>query len=545
MSLPILQLRHSIATRLTAALLSFLLLFLLMAGIAYYRSATFENVLTGIVSTSLPEIRQAAMLAAQVKELPYLTEQLTRAESQAMRRLAYRDIEQKSRDIQQLLSEQQSHQLALKFDAIQRELRYLNELIEQHLYYQQAISHLLQEIYRFYDQVAVVARDSQALPQWALNFSGIIVRVGQVQSVDRLNELRQLTELIRNDLSKQQALLNTLDASLRTNAMTLQDSLSLLLLDETGLIKLRSEQLRIDGRVTGRTRFIRSMVQDFGFEAEHITLKKQSQLIQEVGDMSEKLNRQTYWIGVLSLLALGFLVVIIWCIKIQVINRLQRLKTMVMTKVDDSSPEQIYIGGRDEITELAKAFNFYALQANEQSNRVEALSRTDGLTGISNRRGFDHQLERLVSLCRERKLPLCVLMIDVDFFKNYNDLYGHQAGDECLRQVAELLRRVVSRSQDFVARYGGEEFVCILPETDITAARILASELLSAMSALKIEHKGSSVADHLTLSIGITGCDGENMPAADILIGLADAALYEAKAKGRNSMVEKQCGIDA
>lgn len=544
MKRPALRLRHSIATRLTAALLSFLLLFLLMAAIAYYRSTTFEKVLTGIVVTSLPEIRQAAMLAAQVKELPYLTEQLSRAESQAMRRLAYRDLEQKSRDIQQLLSEQQNHQLAVKFETIQRELQHLNQLIEQRLYYQQAISYLLREIYRFYDQVELVAHESQALPEWALNFSGIIVRVGQIQSVDRLNEMRQLTELIREDLSSQQALLDTLDASLRTNAMTLQDSLSLLLLDETGLVALRSEQLRIDGRVTGRTRFIRSMVQDFGFEAEHVTLNKQSRLIQDVGEMSETLSRQTYWIGVLSLLAMVFLIVMIWCIKVQVINRLQRLKTQVMAQAD-SSPELMQIDGNDEITELAKAFNFYAHQVSEQSSRVEALSRTDSLTGINNRRGFDHQLERLVTLCRERHLPLCMLMIDVDFFKNYNDLYGHQAGDECLRQVASLLRRVVGRSQDFVARYGGEEFVCILPETDISAARLLASELLAAMSEMNIEHKGSSVAGYLTLSIGITGCDGDNMPPADVLVGLADAALYEAKAKGRNCMVEKQCGIDA
>jgi diguanylate cyclase (GGDEF)-like protein len=543
MILSALRLRHSIATRLTAALLSFLLLFLLMAAIAFYRSAAFENALTGLVSMSLPEIRQAAMLATQVKELPYLTDQLSRAESQAMRRLAYRDLEQKSRDIQLLLNEQQNHQLVLKFDAIQRELLHLNELIEQHLYYEQAISYLLQEIYRFYDQVEVIARDSRAFPEWALNFSSIIVRAGQVQSIDRLNEVRQLTELIRADLDRQQSLIAMLDASLRTNAMTLQDSLSLLLLDDTGLIALRSEQLRIDGRVTGRTRFIRSMVQDFGLEAEYMTLQKQAQLTQDVGDLSAKLTRQTHWIGVLSLFALVFLVIMIWGIKTQVINRLQRLKTLVIGQVG-SQPEQIHIDGRDEITELAKAFNFYAQQVSEQNNRVEALSRTDGLTGINNRRGFDHQLERLVSLCRDRNIPLCVLMIDVDFFKNYNDLYGHQAGDECLRQVAGLLCRVVSRSQDFVARYGGEEFVCILPETDITAARILASELLTAMSELNIEHKGSLVAEYLTLSIGITGCDGENMPSAKTLIGLADAALYEAKAKGRNCMVEKQCGID-
>lgn len=536
--------RRPIAVRLSLALFSFLLLFMLMAAIAYYRAAAFENLLVDIVEDALPDIRQSAQLTTQVKEFPFLTEQLSQAESQAVRRLARHDIDLKSQALQALLSEQPNAQLSLKFDVIQRELEYLDQLVEQKLLYQQQIHQRLTQIHHFYEQIEVLARESTAIPDWALNFSGILIRAGRVPVMNRLSDVRQLAVQIEQELQWQRDLLMELDPTLQVSASTLQDSLAQLLLDQDGLIAMRTEQLRIQGRVTGRHHFIRSMVVDFGHEVEYLGAQQQNRLVAEVGELKQTLSRQTYWIGILSLLALVFLISMIWFIKVQVINRLVNLKSSVMGQVGKQA-ELIEVTGQDEITELTQAFNFYAARANEQSTRVEELSRTDALTGISNRRGFDHQLQRLVELCRERRLPLCLLMIDVDFFKNYNDLYGHLAGDECLRQVAAILRRVVGRSQDFVARYGGEEFVCILPETDITAARVLSSELLDAIRVLNIEHKGSAVADYLTLSIGITGCDGDCLPDAEVLIGLADAALYEAKARGRNCMIEKPCGIDA
>ena len=131
------------------------------------------------------------------------------------------------------------------------------------------------------------------------------------------------------------------------------------------------------------------------------------------------------------------------------------------------------------------------------------LAFVDGLTGIHNRRHFDSQLAVEWSRASRAGRPLSVLMCDVDFFKRYNDHYGHQAGDDCLRRVATSMRAALKRPADLIARYGGEEFACILPDTDLAGALHLAEELSAAVQGACIEHAASITAEIITLSIGV------------------------------------------
>jgi diguanylate cyclase (GGDEF)-like protein len=170
------------------------------------------------------------------------------------------------------------------------------------------------------------------------------------------------------------------------------------------------------------------------------------------------------------------------------------------------------------------------------NKQLESLSSTDSLTGIANRRRFDEVLlSEWVRAARIGK-PLALAMVDVDQFKAYNDLYGHQAGDKCLRLVAETFAATVCRTGDLVARYGGEEFAFIAPMTDGDNALVLARKACEAIKALEIEHSESPYG-RLTISIGVAvvvpGEDG----SIENLIARADAALYQAKANGRNRVV--------
>lgn len=172
----------------------------------------------------------------------------------------------------------------------------------------------------------------------------------------------------------------------------------------------------------------------------------------------------------------------------------------------------------------------------EANRRLTALSEIDPLTELPNRRKFD-QVLALETRRRERsRSPLAVLMIDVDHFKAFNDLYGHPEGDECLRLVAETLRSKVKRSGDMVARYGGEEFVAVLADTDENEAVAVAQNMLSAIHQLKVPHAGSD-AGIVTLSIGVslieTGAKS-GIRAGEIVLRAADRALYAAKQDGRN-----------
>lgn len=168
-----------------------------------------------------------------------------------------------------------------------------------------------------------------------------------------------------------------------------------------------------------------------------------------------------------------------------------------------------------------------------QADALRAMAFADGLTGIANRRLFDETLDAEWRRCCRSGARLAVLMIDVDFFKRYNDRYGHQAGDDCLRRVAAALKASLSRPFDLVARYGGEEFTCLLPETDAEGALVTAQRLETAVRGLSIEHLDSDVAVVVTISVGVAVMvplrDGEGAT----LVRQADAALYRAKQMGR------------
>ena len=161
------------------------------------------------------------------------------------------------------------------------------------------------------------------------------------------------------------------------------------------------------------------------------------------------------------------------------------------------------------------------------------LALSDALTGVANRRRFDEAMQLECAQVRRTGRPLSALMIDVDYFKAYNDRYGHQAGDLCLSQVARCLLEAVKRPTDIVARYGGEEFAMILPDTDERGADVVAQSLLSNVSAANLLHEGSSLG-RVSISIGGICIPGLSVAAPTALIRAADAALYEAKNSGRN-----------
>jgi diguanylate cyclase (GGDEF)-like protein len=171
---------------------------------------------------------------------------------------------------------------------------------------------------------------------------------------------------------------------------------------------------------------------------------------------------------------------------------------------------------------------------------LQRLTTLDGLTGIANRRRFDEALQTEWRRNARAATALSLIMIDVDFFKPYNDLYGHLMGDECLRMVAGMMHRVLKRPGDLLARYGGEEFVAILPSTPLAGGMLIAQQMCDAVADLSIPHAGSSVSNVLTVSLGLACAVPAHGVAPEKLTALADAMLYSAKQKGRNQ-VQSAC----
>lgn len=229
----------------------------------------------------------------------------------------------------------------------------------------------------------------------------------------------------------------------------------------------------------------------------------------------------------------------------------QRLKQNVLTQdipvlfvTAHNEPEQetrgLEVGGVDFISKpinpaVVRARVKTHLTMKLQSDLLKRMVFLDGLTGTFNRRYFDHRLLMEWQRAERDHTPLGLIMLDVDFFKRYNDHYGHQQGDDCLRHVAMTLKQTLLRPGDVVTRYGGEEFACLLPDTDPTGALLVAERMIQSVHALGLPHADSSVPGGVvTISAGCAVKLPSPGQRASDLLALADAQLYQAKSQGRN-----------
>jgi two-component system chemotaxis family response regulator WspR len=197
------------------------------------------------------------------------------------------------------------------------------------------------------------------------------------------------------------------------------------------------------------------------------------------------------------------------------------------------------------VNQVQRDIAYRALRASQQelmekNIELERLTNVDGLTGLSNRRYFDEYLQKEWERAQRERMPLALLMMDVDHFKLYNDSYGHLGGDDVLRRVAAVLRQAARRPADVAARYGGEEFALIMPGTPLEGAVAQAETLRAGVEALALPHRASLTASHVTISIGAASIVPERPATPSALIHAADGALYQAKRAGRNRVLSSQ-----
>lgn len=193
-----------------------------------------------------------------------------------------------------------------------------------------------------------------------------------------------------------------------------------------------------------------------------------------------------------------------------------------------------------ELQQMMKVFNEMSSSIQENKQLLEHLSNTDGLTGIANRRLFEDTLALTWKQAVEKRHPLSLLFIDIDYFKQFNDRFGHQKGDQCLIKIANALQELVENKKDLVARYGGEEFVIILPNTKRKEAIEVSEKVRRKVEKLQIKRSLEQKRDYVTVSIGVATMVPSVETAKESLIQLADQALYEAKNGGRNRVIVKE-----
>ncbi len=234
------------------------------------------------------------------------------------------------------------------------------------------------------------------------------------------------------------------------------------------------------------------------------------------------------------------------CAKLKANAATRNIPVIFITSLDEEEDETkgLEYGAVDYISRpltppivKVRVKNHLALKM--KTDLLEKISTQDGLTGIPNRRYFDKSLEQEWWYAMRCNQPLSLIMIDIDYFKPFNDNYGHLAGDDCLKQVAQQMAKNLERKTDILARYGGEEFACILPMTYAKGAVMIANKLQKSVLSLNIQHAYSSTAKQVTISQGVATLYPSQNDEPAVLIEAADQALYEAKACGRNQI---KCG---
>lgn len=213
------------------------------------------------------------------------------------------------------------------------------------------------------------------------------------------------------------------------------------------------------------------------------------------------------------------------------------IRDVVHVVRNDKGDVEALVGFMFDISERKKTEEeLFRLQ-----KEFEELSFKDGLTGVANRRMFDQIFEREWANARRTQQPLSVIMLDIDYFKEYNDHYGHIAGDDCLKHVGQVLKAAAVRPRDFIGRFGGEEFILVLPETSANAAKKVADRCRNLIFDEQIPHKKSHVNEVLTISLGVGTITPHQNDEPIEFIEEVDRRLYQAKQNGRNCIVDDKC----
>lgn len=223
-----------------------------------------------------------------------------------------------------------------------------------------------------------------------------------------------------------------------------------------------------------------------------------------------------------------FTLVILILIRFIFINPLHKITDFLRSwKKESGSPVGLETERVDEIGTLSRGINSF-------SRELQDMATTDSLTGLHNRHLMDSLIPGIWNIMSRDRSEITIILLDIDFFKKYNDTYGHQAGDKCLKELGFILKSSIKRSTDMIIRYGGEEFLLILPATALEGGLIIANKVQDLLQKKSLEHRSSEVSGHVTVSIGIASAFPNRENNLDLLIENADAALYESKESGRN-----------
>ena len=533
--------RLSLKNVFNLAVIGILFLFLLLSGLIYSSLFDYKTTFHDLANKSLPSVILSSELDGLSSRLLESTERLSHASSQIAIRLAEQDINLYSKQLKLNSNSYDKNEfLNTQLDTINLEISELKKLTQEKLVINKQLQIKNTEIHLLYDKALnslSLTHDNASNSSWVLQLSKTVTKASQVSSIKRLQEVRSAFKALEGELAllKQYAALDKAS----DEKLKISNNLKRLVLQDEGLVLLKIKQLRIEGRVIGRENFVFNIIQDYTRYLEYAAQEIQLQVTNKLADTNRRFRHEITFTGMILIGGILFLLIILWFIQKHVIERLRILNSIVKNKIQGGHHNAV-LTGNDEITDLADSFHLFTQTIEQQQIKLEHMSLSDGLTGIANRRALDLRLLHDIELSIRKKSHVAILLMDIDCFKLYNDNYGHAAGDECLKIIANCIKHALKRNSDFVARYGGEEFVCVLPDTNLAGAQDIANDIMHSVQEKKVTHEYSTVTDHITLSMGIAVSGPEQVLLPDKLLNKADKALYLAKENGKNQFCSAQ-----
>lgn len=529
--------RLSLGKQLSVLMLVVLLLFISVGFVLQTRLEQTQLVLNDLTLTTIPAMNSSTRGVLKSSELLLALESLTSARSPAERRIAELEVQKKiDESTKDIGYKNQTEILLLK--SIREETISLNQLIDQKLDLANQINIDLSSLWDLKKHAEYIKikqdkseeKDRNQLTQWKIAFLEVISLAYRITTTERLSDLQE----IHRNLERHLNVLDSVETNLsKKNKVTIQSinaNLRDILSDPENLTELRANYLRVMGRARGREHFIRNMISDYSNITNQLSLNEHQNLQIKAAELDQGMHNQKTWF-ISGFLLLAGMVIATLAFYSNAIKRLKKLTRKIHRMTEDSNDNTLYM---DEIDELFQAFEGFSQTIDIQKQRLEALSLTDSLTNIANRRAFDLHLFEQLAIQKNGPYDLSVLLIDVDFFKQYNDYYGHISGDEALQKIAAILDNSIDKKTDLTARYGGEEFVIVLTDKNVIKAKQITQQIQQNLNLANIEHKGSELYQTITVSIGIVTIHQGETTDTDTLMKKADTALYHSKHHGRN-----------
>lgn len=509
---------------------------IVLAISTYYRLNTFKQTLENVSEKSLATVISSGEIFTQVNTLASISERLVNANSDPFRRISYSQINDQLIILRELAdSREENSYMLLQLYTISRELADLNQLVINKINVADSLLAQQANMYGLYEELMLLESDQPAT-MIKLSAADIVTRTSEILIVDRLNQVRE-KKLTLESLLKELEEYSVNAGFTNSNVSLIVKELNDTILNPiNGIVSLRQEQLRVAGRARGRSNMVHNLIVDYARLAEFESHQLNARVLEDAKNASKSINNQIQNIHLVFIFIVVTIIGFSLFVNRFVVSRLLKLRMQIHKRMDGNYRE-IKLTGNDEISELARAFDSFARTIETQKQTLSEMSLRDALTGIANRRALDERFKQEISSAMRHQWPLSVLLLDIDYFKQYNDNYGHGRGDQCLKDVADILRQYLPRQSDMLARFGGEEFAIILPDTNAKGADSVANNIISGFNAARLPHEYSQITNYVTISIGVATHLIATKEKAWDLFDNADKALYCAKKRGRNRSV--------